>query len=262
MANFRVIKAALVADGEAWASALAEGRWQRAARVLKRDGRTTVYRTRLLEREVVIKCWELGRKARLQAVFGATHGMRHWRGAARLRKAGIATAWTWALLRGKQGTGPVEILVMEALPGKTILQHLADRDLSVREEHALAAAVGAQIALMARHALHNRDHKPSNLIVTNPPLAAVAVIDCVGIGRRFRLDRMLASLVIEPSGVGHRPRRTLMMRTVRACIADAPEIFAGGSRRWRKEVWRLVSRVVQNHGDPTPRVDPLTLPER
>lgn len=257
MPGLRVIRAALASDGAAWAGALSGGAWLSRARVLKRDGATTVYRARLLEREVVIKCWELAPKARLQALIGNTRGLRHWRGAARLRKAGIATAWTWALLRGPDAGKAVEFLVMEALPGRTLLQHLADGDLTVGEEHALAKAVGAQIALMARHALHNRDHKPSNLIVTDPSRAAVAVIDCVAIGRHFRPDRMLASLVIEPRGIGRPPRRSLMMRTVLACIADAPAVFDAGPKRWRNEVWGLASRVVQDHGDPTPRVNPL-----
>lgn len=147
---------------------------------------------------------------------------------------------------------------MEALPGKSILQHLADRDLTTRQEHAVAAAIGSDIALLARHVLQNRDHKPSNLILTNPAKPAIAIIDCVAIRRGIRADRMLASLVIEPSGVGLRPRRALMMRVIRECARNAPDILEGGHRRWVRELWRRVAAIVQAHGDPTPRVNPLS----
>lgn len=277
MPSLRAIRAALESEGDAWAAAIAAGAWRRGSLLLKRDGGTSVHRARILGREVVVKVWELGPKARLQAALGDTHALRHWRGAARLRKAGIATAWTWALLRGRLEGRSVEVLVMEALHGKTVLQHLADDDLSVRDQHALARAVGRYIVTMERHNLFNRDSKPSNLIATpdagGEPV--VAVIDCVAI-RRFRhsygplamllfrrglrripSNRMLASLVIEPLGSGLLPRRALMMRVLRAL----PDIAPAGRDLWcrvRRSQWTEVSTMVQAHGDPTPRVNPLS----
>lgn len=260
MPAFKVIKAALQADGNAWASALAGGLWRQKARILKRDGAFIVYRARLLERDVVIKLWPMTPKARLQALFANTRSLRHWRGAARLRKCGIPTAWTWAALRGTLDGRPAECLVMEALRGRTALQHLADNNLTIREQHAVAEAIGRQIAQLAAAMLFNRDHKPSNLIVTDtaPGSAAVAVIDCVDIRRgQFRPDRMMAMLLIEALGVGLRPRLAIRMRIAHACTRAVPENFEGGPRQWLRDAWHRTDRLVRAHGDPTPRINPL-----
>jgi tRNA A-37 threonylcarbamoyl transferase component Bud32 len=261
MPEFRVVQAALEADGRAWAEALAGGAWRAKARRLKHDGATTVYRARLLDRDVVIKSWRLGPTARLQSLFGATRAQRHWRGAALLRKAGIPTAWTWALLRGRLDGAPTECLVMEAVPGKSVLHRLADNDLSIRQQHAVAAALGAQIASLAKNLLYNRDHKPSNLILTDPGPASVAisVIDCVDIRRgQFWPDEMLASLLIETLGVGLAPRLALRMRVAHASTRNVPEHLSHGQRAWLRETWRSASKLVRDHGDPTPRVNPLS----
>lgn len=49
---------------------------------------------------------------------------RHWKGADRLRKAGVRTAACYAMARIVSGDGDaVEWLIMDRLPGKTLLQH-------------------------------------------------------------------------------------------------------------------------------------------
>src|SRR4029079_3031733 len=117
-------------------------------------------------------------------------------------------------------------LIMEALPGKTILQHLADNDLTARQQHAVARALGQQAAALMHHKHYNRDPKPSNQIVTvlTDRAATVALIDCVGIKRNLWFDSdepipMLPRMLIEALGVGLRPRRTLVMRALRAYSA-------------------------------------------
>jgi tRNA A-37 threonylcarbamoyl transferase component Bud32 len=259
MPGLKVIRAAMESDGDAWAAALGAGLWREKARVLKRDGGTVVYRVRLLDRDVVIKCWAMGPKARLQALIGGTRGMRQWRGAASLRKCGVATAWTWALLRGSLDGQRVECLVMEALQGKTVLQRLADGDLSVKQQHAVARALGEQVSGLAHQQVFNRDHKPSNLILVDPGKSvSIAVIDCVDIQRgRFGPEEMLSSLLIESLGVGLRPRLAIRMRVAHACTRQPPESFAGGHRHWLRQVWRKVEAIVRDHGDPTPHVSPL-----
>jgi tRNA A-37 threonylcarbamoyl transferase component Bud32 len=257
--TFRVIRAAKGEDGPAWAAALADPAWRDRATLLKSDGPTTVYRTRLLGRDTVVKCWRLGPKARIQALFNDTRALRHWRGASRLLACNIPTAAPWAMVRVLSDSHPVECLAMESLPGKTLLRHLADHDLSPRQEHALADALGRQLSLMARSSIDNRDHKPSNLIVTNPgpDHAAVAIIDCGALGPKFRSGRILATLAIEPIGVGLLPRRALMMRVIRECARTAPDQFGQPERPARRRLWHAAALAVKNHGDPTPTVNPL-----
>lgn len=278
MPALRVIRTALEADGRAWAAALADGQWRQKARVLKRDGGTVVYRTRLLDREVVVKCWDMTTKSRVQSLLGNTRGLRHWRGAARLRKCGVATAWTWALLRGDDEGRRVESLVMEALSGRSLLQHMADRDLTVPEEHAVTAAVARDVARLLHRGLYNRDHKPSNLIVVDPARSAakVAVVDCLAISTVGLLKgqepglQMFTSLMLEPIGVGHPPRRTLILRFLTVLLEELEllkfgpslELSSRSARRDRRRaipgLIRQVEARIRDHGDPTPRVNPLS----
>lgn len=247
--------------------------------VLKREGHAVVLRTSLCGLDVVVKVIPLTAAFdRLKAAVGAGRGARHWRAAWRLGAAGERTARPLALARawrpGRPGPIPCEILVIERLAGRSVLEHLGGRDLSGAQERALARALGAQIGRLARHGLFNRDHKPSNLIVTDadPRGPEVAIIDCVGLraawraggawrrtgvrglpGHRKRAaERMLASLWIEPSGTGCAPRGAL----VAACVGGCAQEF-DLSRVARHELWRCAAGIVRAHGDPTPRVRPL-----
>lgn len=141
------------------------------------------------------------------------------------------------------------------------------RAVGVREELAIAREVGRQIASMIAHGRFNRDHKPSNLIVVwRGGRAGVAVIDCVAIlplwrggGAGGSLERMLASLCIEPLGVGVVPRRALVMATLCAALG----VERGGGRGGRgamglspsaklalRGVWRTVAARVRAQGGP------------
>ena len=182
--------------------------------------------------------------------------------------------------RNPQATGPIHFHVVGRGEFDECgeFSDLAGFDIERRAQHAIARAVGEQIAQMEE--LFNRDHKPSNLIVERwtTSAAPVAIIDCEGV-RRATIPgaaRMFASLVIEPTGCGVRPRRALMMRAVRAFIdlelgigtPEAPihaprtnaDVPRSEYRRMRRMVWDDAARVVAHHGDPRPKVNPLANP--
>lgn len=151
--------------------------------------------------------------------------------------------------------------------------------LGPRRQLALARELGRQLRRLIGHGRFNRDHKPSNLIVLSADhRPRVAIIDCVAIlpvsragGPGEALQRMLASLYIEPSGVGAPPRRSLILATLHGALGidrpaspGAPRILRSHrvDRRRLRALWNSVADRVRSHGDPTPRVDPLSPPAR
>lgn len=259
-----------------------------ASMVLKAEGNSFVARAELEGVALVVKSRELATiRERAKNLLRASRGFRQWRGARRLQRAGIPVARPIALLtqhgvaqtesaadaRAHSLAWPREWLLLEEAPGKTLLHHLADRDLSVRDEHALARAVGVQVGAMLRANVCNRDHKPSNLIVTlDEGVPIVTLIDTVGIRRRGNpgeMARMLATLLIEPIGVGVPPRSAVAYRVLRdACAAWLEHTLArplgaakGDKKALRSMVRSMARRVdqyIRTHGDPTPKVNPLT----
>lgn len=269
--------------GAAWRDALAESLGSGVA--LKQEGGDRVRRVTLriggAAREVVVKS-RLGRGVTeaVKAAAGQGRLARQWRGAAVLKKLGVRTARPFALVRHLGALSASETLIMEALDGRSLLEHLAHRDLDPVTERAVAEAVGAQLALFAAGLRYNRDHKPSNLIVSIPPGGApqIAVIDCVavrlapiGLGG---VERMLASLVLEPTGCGCPPTPWEMRRVVRAAARamlsrrsategtraapPPPAPGAVGALAWA--LWRAAAEIVEAHGDPTPKINPLIAP--
>lgn len=214
---------------------------------------------------LVIKRWELrGFGARLKSAFKSSRAWRHWKGTDTLTKGGVRTAACYAIARSKGKDGvAVEWLIMDRLPGKTLLQHLADNDLPVQTQHRLAEAAACMIVELIKARLYNRDGKPSNLIVNlaNPKRPDIAIIDCVAVrpmpkGGGKSVD-MLAALVIEPLGCRCPPRRALMMRALRAYAVASGNAPRASWRPARDSLWRAVEALVKNHGDPTPKVNPL-----
>lgn len=272
-----------VAEGEdaaAWRDALSAPGVLDGAQVLKEDSGSWVRRARVMGRDVVVKCRVLNTLGRrVKHVLGMGHGAKHWRGAELLRRAHVRTARTILLARGRVAGAACELLVIEYLDGPTLLECLRDAatgQMAVKEQHAIARAVGSQISQMGWN--FNRDHKPSNLIVLGAESSTpeIAVIDCVGVRFRqvFKTERMLASLVIEPMGCGVPPRRSLMMRVIRSHHeelekwyhpADEEDEFPEGSPETSRQrvrslthlEWRKAEAVVRSHGDPRPRVNPL-----
>ena len=258
-----------------------------AGTVLKAEGHSFVVQVALEGTELIVKWRELvGLRDRAKNLLRASRGFRQWRGARRLQRAGIPVAGPIALLTqygdADAATRPTallpakawprEWLLLEVAPGKTLLRHLADRDLSIRDEHALARAVGVQVGAMLTANVCNRDHKPSNLIVTfDEGVPIVTLIDTVAIRRRGNpgeMARMLATLLIEPIGVGAAPRGALAFRVLRdACAAWLEHTLArplgtakGDKKALRAMVRSMARRVdqyIRTHGDPTPKVNPL-----
>jgi len=253
-------------DAGGWAERLSGGAWARTARVLKEHEGGRVIAAEIGGKGVVLKAWpSRGLKRRVQRLTGTTRGHRHWQGAERLARAGVATAKPLLLTTARLDGAPVVALVMERVEGSTLLAHLADGTMSERDGDALAAAVGEQVGLIVRSGLFNRDHKPSNLIVSGVGggRASVAVVDCVAVrrsrGRRLRpMARMIASLLIEPAGVGSpMPMPTVQAIFESAVAAAFPAASDDLRRRLTWVVVRLVGKRVAAHGDPTPLHDPL-----
>ncbi len=258
------------------------------AELLKVQGSSFVVRTALEGTPVIVKWRELATlRDRASSLLRTSRGFRQWRGSKALARAGIPTARPVALLtqyglsRAELDAGrkphsyanPREWLILEAAPGKTALDHLASHDLSVRDQHSLARAVGVQVSAMLRAGLCNRDHKLSNIIVSfEEGVPLVTLIDTVAIRRRGNpgeIVRMLATLLIESIGVHCPPRAPLAYRALRdACAAWLEGTLArplGAHKGDRKALRALVrstarriDQYVTHHGDPTPRVNPLT----
>jgi tRNA A-37 threonylcarbamoyl transferase component Bud32 len=263
MARLVIQRTARGEDPVAWRAAL-EAFDRSRATVLKREGGNAVYRARVMGREVVIKVRESrGLKELLKRWAGSSRGARHWRGAAWLIEHGILTARPFALATD----GAREWLVLEALKGKTLLQHIADRDLTVKEEHEVARRLGRQMSDISLTDRFNRDHKPSNIILVRGTGGySPAVIDCVAIRRGLQNSwRMMHALAVEPLGLGILPRRALRARVIyefcRAWFEGEWERAPGDGRRRarlnRRMEWRILEGSLRKHGDPVPRVNPL-----
>ena len=255
--SFRVQRVASGEEARAWGAALATFD-RAAARVLKDDAGAAVLAGTMLGREVVVKRWTLASLgARLKSAAGMGRADRHWRNALWLRERGIGTARCLALATERRGGALARWLVMEYVPGPTLLELM--RSGRSRRQHAAAREVGRQLADFAAVRAFNRDHKPSNLIVRDVGGGLdSAVLDCVAIRRGRRPERMLASLVIEPSGCGVPVRSALAMRVLGSFLGDdRPD---GAARAIRNRLWAAVSERVRAHSDPRPRVNPLAPP--
>lgn len=243
-----------------------------SATVLKKEGGSAVYRTRLLNRDVIVKAREMrGLKDRLKLWTGKTRGHRHWNGAAWLMSHGLATARPYVLATENRDGVSREWLVLELLPGKTLLQHIADRDLSVKQEHEVARTLARQIAALTGMGRFNRDHKPSNLILmSDSDKFAPSIIDCVAIrpGKDGTV-RMLHALAVEPLGLAILPRRALLARVVHALVEAehagvTASLTARRLARWasRRAYWGIVSNSLHEHGDARPQTNPLSSSSR
>ncbi len=246
-------------------AAHAETDWRRAiasidlsaAALLKHAADTTVVRAELALGEpqrCILKTQRMGGLwNKLRCRLGATRLDRQWKGARLLERAGaMPTAECMALLGWKAGDGRGFLtLVMQDLPGRTLLEHMAS-SMEASQRRALARAVGAHTRSMLEAHVFNRDHKPSNLIVTSLEPPALALIDTVGIAetgaRAMEPVRPLTSLMLEPMGCGVAPRLTDRMRALTAFEPD---------RKARRRLWRRVEAAIKAHGDPTPKDNPL-----
>ncbi len=236
-----------------WGEALA-GLDLAAARLVKAEGGTAVYFAELLGQAVVLKRWTLRSRAdAVKAFVHASRAERHWRGSERLIDLGIPTAHCLAIIDQGKGRTRERWLIMQRLPGRSALAHLASADLPTRTQHALARELAHHFTSLRHAGVVNRDPKPSNLIVTSTDaeVACIAMIDCVAIrrGGRRRWLRSMAMLAIEPLGCGVPIRRGLIARFIAT-------VEAGGKGE-RLKLWRQLGEIVRGHGSAVPRVDPL-----
>ncbi|MBL9031761.1 MAG: hypothetical protein JNM80_08645 [Phycisphaerae bacterium] len=244
-----------------WARALADRSWESDAIVLKHQGGSWVRRATLLGREVVVKT--LPSSGVIGAIKSALRLSRAWRqarGAARLERAGIPTARALAVVR----TRGHEHLILPALRGETVLSLVAGGGLPPTRAAGLARALGRQVAQLDAIGLFNRDHKPSNLVVTgwagDDP--TIAVVDTVAIQRRRALPRMLFALLVEPLGVGAPPTRAQRMRVLLAALDSVqPGLPRPARRAQRDRWWAEIRAMLEGHGDPSPRVLPTLASE-
>ena len=280
------------ADGLAWAAALAAEPWPESAELLKEDGDVRVLSAMLRGRGVVLKFYRhRGPRERIRSRLGMAAADRHWAGAALLAAEEIPCAEMLALVSRRDRSVREDCLIMGRLEGQTLLRWLhtvREGDVPIAEQHAVARTVGAQVGCILAAELHNRDHKPSNLIVRfEGERAIVAVADCQGVKRLERdksrhTVRMQASLALEPIGTGVLPRRSLIAMTLasavvaytarrfgKAKLEDAMAMDRAGRRSILRSLprgtalaaWPKIAERIAIHGDPTPKVDPLADPE-
>lgn len=100
----------------------------------------------------------------------------------------------------------------------------------------------------------NRDQKPSNIIVSTP--GALVVVDTVGVRalaampRERAVARMVASALIEPAGCGVRLPKTFAANILAGLAPSFDPVALA-------RVAAVVSSILREHGDPTPRINPL-----
>jgi hypothetical protein len=260
--QLRVLAGTGAMSAQQWQIAL-QGVESTGVEVLKQTHKVAVVRTTLLlggSRHLVVLKTEPVRGGWnwFRLVTGTTRLHRHWHNAARLTASDtFPTAGCLALLGWKTPGGERMLtLVMDAVDGPTLLEVMAQTrtrtGLTTRTQHQLAHAVGERTRAMLDAHLTNRDHKPSNIVVTGLDPVRLDLIDLVGVkpagARGVDLVQPATSLVLEPLGCGVLPRASLRMRALCALEPD---------RDRRKRLWRAVEARVQAHGDPTPRDNPL-----
>lgn len=255
-------------DRSAWISGVGSRDWSVGAEVLKRSDSASVIRAMVHSKDVVLKSRVIpGLKGVIQGVFGFSRAERQWRGCEWLASKGIGAPRCLAIMTGKRDGVRIETLVLEYVPGHTLLWQIARGVISVDPtspaSRAIAYAVGNDIARLVKAERFNRDHKPSNIIVerTGPPSAALAIVDAVAIvpfkpaKRTEAMARMLASLLIEPRGIGHPVPDAFMSRVVDALAHEV--VGAAEAETWARDMHAWATRLVAAHKDPVPTDDPL-----
>jgi tRNA A-37 threonylcarbamoyl transferase component Bud32 len=240
------------------ARAVCDAGFVAGARVIKADGRTSVYSAEVAGYGVVVKTLALDRlKDRFGSRFRSTRLWRQATGIARVRRCRVPAATAYALVRGVNADGQrVEALIMERVEGPTLLRAASERSLDSRATRLLLDRLGHDIGAMASAGVFNRDHKPSNIILSRSedgsPLPVL--IDTADIRRRSRdqaMVRMLAKLLIETIG-------TSVATSAREQVRLARSAADGAS--WEHGLRELIDAVrqeIESHGDPTPRHDPF-----
>jgi len=269
--DLRVVRSR-VDDPELLADELGSSAWLSNAGVIKSDDRSSVLSGDVAGRGVIVKTLVTGAlRSRAPAALGRTRLARQWTGAELLIEHGLPTVEPVLMWAGRSSKGHhAETLVLERVEGATLLRTLAASSLPVREQHRLAEEAGRLTARLERAGLLNRDHKPSNIIVRRPDSRSDAnghtrlvLIDTAGVTRRsgHTAERMLFNLLVEFIGAATQPRRALLVRALRAYAEETDYVPPRSNRiehhRALAEITRRIERMLERHGDPTPKDDPL-----
>ena len=239
-----------------------------AAQVLKDHARGTVWKVGLHGQECVCKCMALeSHWMRLRSWARLSPAWKYWESARWLRTEGFVVAEPLAIVQGRaraegqEASGKlVECLVLQYMPGQTVLAHCAAHDFLCSQEHQIAREIGLLAARLSGLGRFNRDAKLSNLIVTSVHKTGVhlGMIDCADLRRcpvhdLGSIARMLAAGYIEALGCCVPPRRSLCMRAVQT----ATQTTSKEAKAAHKELWRAVAAIVGAHGNPMPKDNPL-----
>lgn len=246
----------------AWAEALADRPWERG-HLIKRDSERTVWRASALGSAVSVKIRPARGLRRARVLLGRTDLGRSVRGADLLTGSGVGCARVFAHAL----VGADETLVTEWLEGPTLLERLAAGDGA--ERAALLSRTGELIGRQLRSGLLNRDHKPSNVIVTSADGTALGLVDVGGVRAVLGSassavrdgGRMCASVAIEPMGVGCPLSETELDALIHAaCVSACAGVVSVSPEYLRPRMSRRARRLIETHGDATPRVNPLDRP--
>ncbi len=260
---------------EVWARAFAGVDWASARCLSEKPGRA-VWRVVLGlpggPEELVVKvCAHRSFVDTARSVAHLGRLQRQWRGAARLSRKGFGVARGLALLRGRTGGRSCDVLVMASAPGVPLIDLMASGSCPVRTEHEIARRLGELVSLLDGERLHSKDLKPSNILVdldTEDGAVALTIIDSDTVGHRPA--HPLLPLALEPVGVGVLPRRSLLAEVIKSWAwhewLNAPydtlerEIGGRPEHELARRAWAELEALVEGHGDPTPRHDPLERP--
>lgn len=169
---------------------------------------------------------------------------RQYRGAEQVLALGIPTGAPILLATGRLKGRRCDWLLLRRVPGKDVLRHLADNDLTTKEQHETARRVGEFVSIIDSYGWFDRDSKLSNLI--RLPTGEIAPVDTVDIQRRpGRRTRMLSAMLAEAMGSDLLPRRTLIMRCLLAAVEEP------------KDTWRALERFARKQVGKRPKVNVL-----
>lgn len=267
--SLRVVRS--LADGpdhSTWISTLSARDWSVGAEILKQTNDSSVIRAMVHSRDVVLKSARVrGLKGTLQGLTSRSRAHRQWRGSEWLRANGLSAPNCVAIMAGKRDGDSIETLILEYIPGHTLLWQIArgiiKDDPESPASRALAYSVGRDISRLVKAGRFNRDHKPSNIVVSTPgpPVATLALVDAVAImplkpaNRSDAMARMLAALLIEPKGIGHPVPEPFIRRVAHALAHEM--VGATEADAWARDMLAWADRIVAAHKDPTPTHDPL-----
>ncbi|RNC80424.1 MAG: hypothetical protein ED559_01025 [Phycisphaera sp.] len=240
-------------DRSSWERALAGGGWV-DGECLKLDDRGRgVWRAELLGRSCVVKARPLpGVLDRLKQRLGATDLARACLGAALLEAKGFRTPRVHVMGLSRLDSGWHEVLFTECALGVPLLSQWIQADDA--ERRGLARRAGRVLGEMCAAGVFNRDCKPSNLIVDGDGIVFVDVggVRATNGDTVLELARMISMLGFEPTGVGSRPAFWEVVVGIRSALRTA-----GVASEARGRLIAHLRRLVAEHGDPTPRDNPV-----